>query len=125
MEKRIVLVQIVVAVLLVVLTPIVLTKLLPVKWLLDVITIGATFFLTICYVPKIIKNYKLKENAVAGESIAFWVMLNIALTLLLTNAYAIWGIFGTYGYLVTEILNEGLALITLGQILYYRSRIKG
>jgi uncharacterized protein with PQ loop repeat len=115
-------VQIALAVLLVVASPIILTKLLPAKVLLDVLPVGATVFLTICYLPQIYRTYKTKN--VESMSISFWVMLNIALTLLLTNAYAIWGLFGTYGYLVTEILNEGLALITLGQVLYYKSKQK-
>lgn len=112
--------QIVTAIILVVATPIILTALLPSKILLDMLPILATIFLTACYLPQIYRTYKTKN--VESMSIAFWVMLNIALTLLLTNAYAIWGLFGTYGYLITEILNEGLALITLGQVLYYKKK---
>jgi uncharacterized protein with PQ loop repeat len=116
--------QILLAILLVIATPIALTALLPAKILLDILPIGATIFLCICYVPQIRKNYILKEKSVEGQSLLFWVFLNIALTFLLTNAYAIWSLFGTYGYLITETLNEGLALITLCQFMYYSKKAK-
>jgi uncharacterized protein with PQ loop repeat len=114
--------QILIAFILVVGSPIALTHLLASKVLLDILPMGATFFLTACYLPQIVKTYKIKN--VDSMAVSFWVMLNIALTLLLTNAFAIWDLFGTWGYLVTETLNEGLALVTLGQVLYYNMKNK-
>jgi uncharacterized protein with PQ loop repeat len=90
------------------------------KLLLDVLPLIATVFLTICYLPQIIRNYRTKD--VSSMSLTFWILLNIALTCLLTNAFVIFLQFGTYGYLVTEILNEGLAFIVLIQVLKYRKK---
>jgi hypothetical protein len=39
-----------------------------------------------------------------------------------TNALTIFIIFGTYGYLITEAVNVGLALIELFLILKYRKK---
>lgn len=57
-------------------------------------------------------------------SLWFWVLLNIALVLMWTNALVIYINFNTYGYLVTETLNEALAFIVLIQILIYRKKKK-
>lgn len=112
--------QILLAVLVVGSAPFILTGLLEDKALLDTLPIIATVFLTACYVPQIIKIFRTKD--VTGQSLLFWVLLNVALTSLLTNAYTIWDLYGTYGYLITEILNEGLALVVLSQVLYYRKK---
>jgi len=86
--------------------------------LLELIPILATVFLTICYVPQIIKIHKTKD--VSSQSLMFWILLSIALGLLWTNAFMIFTAFGTFGYLITETLNLGLALVVLGQVISYR-----
>lgn len=39
-----------------------------------------------------------------------------------TNAFMIYNKFGTYGYLITETFNLGLAMIVLIQVLVYRKK---
>ncbi|EML6324935.1 PQ-loop repeat-containing protein [Bacillus cereus] len=90
------------------------------KLLLELLPIIATVFLSICYIPQIVKNYKTKD--VSSISLWFWVLLNIALTLMFTNAFMIYNKFGTYGYLITETFNLGLAMIVLIQVLVYRKK---
>lgn len=90
------------------------------KLLLELLPIIATIFLSICYIPQIVKNYKTKD--VSSISLWFWVLLNIALTLMFTNAFMIFNKFGTYGYLITETFNLGLAMIVLIQVLIYRKK---
>jgi uncharacterized protein with PQ loop repeat len=113
-------IQILIAAILVILTPFVLRFLFPDKFLLDYLPIVATFFLTLCYVPQTIQTVKTKN--VEGLNLWFWIFLNIALTFLLTNAYTIWGLFNTYGYLFAEILNEGLAFVMLALVIKYRKK---
>ncbi|AYP68302.1 PQ loop repeat protein [Bacillus phage vB_BcoS-136] len=90
--------------------------------LLNVIPIIATVFLIICYFPQIIKTYKTKD--VTGISLSFFVMLNIALTLLLVNSILLFTVNGNFGYVVTYIFNEGLAFIMLVFVLKYRKKDK-
>lgn len=90
------------------------------KLLLELLPIIATVFLSICYIPQIVKNYKTKD--VSSISLWFWMLLNIALTLMFTNAFMIYNKFGTYGYLITETFNLGLAMIVLVQVFIYRKK---
>jgi uncharacterized protein with PQ loop repeat len=85
--------------------------------LMELLPILATIFLTICYLPQIIKIHKTKD--VSSQSLWFWILLCIALSLMFTNAFMIYEAFGTYGYLVTETINLGLALTVLGQVIKY------
>lgn len=88
--------------------------------LLDLIPILSTVFLSLCYIPQIIKIYKTKN--VESQSLLFWVLLSIALGLLWTNAFMIFNKFGTYGYLITETFNLGLALVVLAQVIKYKKK---
>ena len=88
--------------------------------LLNVIPILATVFLIICYLPQITKTYKTKN--VDDISLLFFVMLNIALTLLLINSILLYTQNGNFGYVVTYIFNEGLAFVMLVFILKYRKK---
>jgi uncharacterized protein with PQ loop repeat len=90
------------------------------NFLLNHIATIATFFLTICYIPQIIYTYKTKD--VTGIKLSFWVYLNIALTCLLINSIVMFVKFGTWGYMVTEILNEGLAFVMLLMVIKYRKK---
>ena len=88
--------------------------------LLNVIPIIATVFLIICYFPQLYKTWKSKD--VSGISLSFFVMLNIALTLLLINSILLYTVNGNFGYVVTYIINEGLAFAMLILILKYRKK---
>lgn len=90
-------------------------------FLLDYLPIAASVFLTVCYLPQIIKTYRTKD--VSGISLPFWVFLNVALSLMLVNSIVIFIEFGTWGYMVTEIINESLAFIMLVMVLRYRKII--
>ena len=87
--------------------------------LLDYLPVLSTVFLTICYIPQIVRTYRTKD--VSSISLSFWVFLNLALTCLLINAAVMYVKFGTWGYLVTEIINEGMALIMLIMVIKYRN----
>jgi hypothetical protein len=56
-------------------------------------------------------------------SILFWLSLNIALAIMFINAVMIYIKFGTWGTMITEGLNLGLALVMLVMVLKYRNRI--
>lgn len=88
--------------------------------LLNIIPIFATVFLIICYIPQVIHTYKTKE--VGDISLPFFVMLNIALTLLLINSILLFTQNGNFGYVVTYLFNEGLAFVMLVMILKYRKK---
>lgn len=90
------------------------------KFLLDYLPLLATTFLTICYLPQII-HLHITKNA-ESMSMSFWILLNLALVCLWINALVIYLQFGTYGYLVTETLNEGLAFVVLLQVLKYKKK---
>lgn len=65
-------------------------------------------------------TYKTKN--VEGMSLAFWIILNFALSFLVINAIVVYITSGVWGYLLTEIFNEGLAFVTLMMILKYRKK---
>ena len=86
--------------------------------LMNWIPIVATIFMAYCYVPQIIQTIKTKK--VRDLNLPFWINLNIALTLLLTNSILLFTQNGNFGYVVSYIVNEGCALIMLILILKYR-----
>lgn len=89
-------------------------------FLLNGIASVATVFLTVAYIPQIIQTFRTKN--VDGISLQFWILLNIALTLLLINAAVVFATTGVWGYLVTEILNESLAFVMLVMVMKYRRK---
>lgn len=91
-------------------------------FLLDIIPSIATVFLVAAYIPQVIKTFRTKD--VTGVSLPFWLLINVALSLLLINAITIYVKFGTWGYMVTEIFNEGLAFVMLVMVLKYRKKPK-
>lgn len=92
------------------------------QFLLNHIATIATVFLTICYLPQIVTTFKTKN--VSGMTVSFWVLLNLALFCLLINSIFIFIQFGTWGYMVTEILNFGLAFVMLVLVLKYKKNEK-
>lgn len=89
-------------------------------FLLNLLPTIAGVILGICYIPQIIKTYKTKN--VDNISLSFWIILNIALSLLVVNALAIFITTGVWGYLVTEIFNELLAFVMLVLVAKYRKK---
>lgn len=81
----------------------------------------ATVFLTICYIPQIYKTAKTKN--VESMSVWFWLLLNFALIIMWSNALLIYIETGIYGTLVTECINEFLAMVVLIQVLIYRKKV--
>ena len=88
--------------------------------LLNIIPVIATVFLVICYIPQVVHTFKTKE--VEDISLSFFVMLNIALTLLLINSILLYTQNGNFGYVITYVFNEGLAFVMLVMILKYRKK---
>lgn len=89
-------------------------------FLLDIVPSIATVFLVAAYIPQVVKTFRTKD--VSGVSLPFWVLINVALSLLLINAITIYVKFGTFGYLVAEAFNEGLAFVMLVMVLVYRKK---
>jgi uncharacterized protein with PQ loop repeat len=90
------------------------------EFFLNYVTIGGTAFLIIFYIIQIGKTIKVKSSE--GISWMGWGCLNVALLCMFSNALAIFLTFGTWGYLVTESANVGLALVELFLILKYRKK---
>lgn len=90
------------------------------NFLLNGIASVATFFLVFAYIPQMVRTYRTKD--VTGISLQFWIIMNAALTLMLINSVVIFIAHGTWGYMVTEAFNEGMAAIILGMVLKYRNK---
>lgn len=78
----------------------------------------ATVLLVGAYLPQVIKTYRTKN--VEGISLPFWVLISSALGCLLINALFLFLKYGTYGYLLMEAFNFGLAFVMLVMVLRYR-----
>lgn len=92
------------------------------NFLLNLLPSIAGVILGICYIPQIIKTIKTKN--VEGVSLSFWAILNVALTLLVINSIVVFNTTGVWGYMVTEIFNEGLALVMLILVVKYKKKDK-
>lgn len=89
-------------------------------FLLNYLPLIAGVLLGVSYLYQIGHLYKTKKTD--GISVTFWVIISIALFMLLVNSIVIFVQFGTWGYMVTEIFNTGLAITVLLMVLYYRSK---
>lgn len=87
-------------------------------FLLNVLPQIGTILIGLMYVPQIIKTHKSKD--VTGMSLAFWIMLVVALSVLTLNASVIFVVHGTFGYLITEVVNLALAIVVLIQVIKYK-----
>lgn len=92
------------------------------NFLLNILPMFGTAFLIVFYVIQIGKSVKVKSAK--GISWQGWTCLNLALLCMFINALTIYIKFGTYGYLVTETANVGLALVELYLILKYKKMDK-
>lgn len=90
------------------------------NFLLNLLPSLAGIVLAFCYVPQIVTTSRTKD--VTGMDLRFWIILDIALAMLLTNAIVVFINFGTWGYMVTEAFNLGLALVVTFLVLKYRKK---
>lgn len=87
-------------------------------FMLNLLPSIAGILLGMCYLPQIYKTYKTKN--VDGMSLAFWVLLNLALLCLVANSIKVYALTGGWGYMVTEIFNESLAFVMLVMVFKYK-----
>lgn len=84
-------------------------------FLLNNVSLLIGLLLGVTYIPQI--RHLRRNRCIEGISIDFWIILNVALSLSLFNAIAVMVQTGVWGYLFIEIINEGLALYVLLQVL--------
>jgi len=90
------------------------------NFLLNLLPSLAGIVLAFCYIPQIKTTIRTKD--VSGIDLRFWIILDIALAMLFTNAVVVFLQFGTWGYMVTEAFNLGLALIVTFLVIKYRKK---
>jgi uncharacterized protein with PQ loop repeat len=90
------------------------------NFLLNLLPSLAGIVLAFCYIPQIRTTRKTKD--VSGIDLRFWVILDIALAMLFINSIVVFLQFGTWGYMVTEAFNLGLALVMTTLVLKYRKK---
>lgn len=84
----------------------------------------ASILITITYAPQIWKSTKTKN--VEGISLWFWILLNLFLLCMFSNALGLFIANGAsaLGYLITEAINWGFAIWQLILIIVYRKKKK-
>jgi uncharacterized protein with PQ loop repeat len=82
----------------------------------------AGIVLAFCYVPQIRTTLRTKD--VSGIDLRFWIILDIALAMLFTNAVVIFinSGFKIWGYMATEAFNLGLAIVVTVLVIKYRKK---
>lgn len=80
----------------------------------------STVFITLTYLPQIIKIHKTKS--VEDISVMFWILLNMFLICMWTNSLFSWIDSGNFGYFMAESINFAFAIIVIIQILVYRKK---
>lgn len=76
--------------------------------------------ISVCYLPLIYRLHKIKEAD--SQSIAFWVILLIALSSLSVNLFTVYLEHGEYRALIVELINVALATVVLGQVIFYKRK---
>lgn len=92
------------------------------NFLLNLLPSLAGIVLAFCYIPQIMTTIRTKD--VSGIDLRFWLILDLALLLLTINAVTVFVIHGTWGYMVTEAFNLGLAIVVTTLVLKYRKKEK-
>lgn len=89
-------------------------------FLLDLAPLVAIGFITVCYIPQIIKTIKTKD--VKGQSLAFWIMLDIALLGNVLQQVGLIQFMGNTRYLglIEQSINLSLAILQTGLIIKYK-----
>lgn len=90
------------------------------NFLLNLLPSLAGIVLAFCYIPQIMTTIRTKD--VSGIDLRFWLILDLALLLLTINAVTVFVIHGTWGYMVTEAFNLGLAIVVTILVLKYRKK---
>lgn len=90
------------------------------EYLVTFAGIVATPALTVSYVPQIVQLYKTKSSE--GINTNFWVILNFALAMTTILAVDTYLTTGSIAMLVAQGINLTLALVVLGQVVYYRKK---
>ena len=82
----------------------------------------ASCLITITYLPQIWKSHKSKN--VDGISLPFWILLNLFLVCMVSNALGLFFLNGmsALGYLITEIINFAFGFWQLILVLVYRKK---
>ena len=80
----------------------------------------SSVWITACYLPQIFQLLRTKDAR--GISLDFWLNLDVALLALTINTTAVFKLYGTYGAMVTEILNLGLAGVVTVLVIKYKRR---
>lgn len=91
-------------------------------FILNILPTIAGILLGICYIPQIRQTLKTKN--VEGMNMKFWTLLNIAIIFLFINSVSIFIVFGTWGYMLTELFNLVLAFIMLVLVKKYKKKDK-
>lgn len=82
----------------------------------------ATPVLILAYAPQIKEFYVVKKAE--GVSTLFWLILDLALLMLFILAVDVFITTGAIGLIIAQSLNLGLALVTTGQVIYYKQKTK-
>lgn len=82
-------------------------------------TVGATFFI-LAYARGIYDLFKAKSAS--GREIWFWSLINVAVSMLFVNSVFLFIKYGTYGYLIMESANFGMAVVMLFMSIYYKRK---
>lgn len=90
------------------------------NFLLNLLPSLAGVVLAFCYIPQIRTTLRTKD--VTGIDLRFWVILDLALFMLFLNSIVVFVKFGTWGYMLTEAFNLGLALVMTTLVLKYRKK---
>lgn len=90
------------------------------NFLLNLLPSLAGIVLAFCYVPQI--RTTLKTKNVEGMDLRFWLILDVALSMLFLNAIVVFVQFGTWGYMLTEAFNLGLAVVMTTLVIKYRKK---
>lgn len=80
----------------------------------------ATIFISIAYLPQILKT--LRTKSVEDLSLGFWILINAFLICMVSNATYLLLTADGLGYFITEVINFALAAVVLIQILIYRKK---
>lgn len=91
-------------------------------WAANIAPTLATIFISIAYLPQIIKTQKTKS--VEDLSLGFWILINAFLICMLSNATYLLITADGLGYFLTELVNFIFAAIVLIQILVFRKKNK-
>lgn len=89
-------------------------------WAFGIAPTLSSILITIAYLPQVIKTAKTKS--VEDISLGFWILINLFLVCMVSNATYNLITAGNVGYFITELLNFGLAFVVLIQCIVFRKK---